>query len=216
MKRRRVVRASLASRRGSTRARADGRARGLAARAGASRPRRIAVLRGRAHPSARSRRARRARPISRRRAAPRGSAMTLLEEAMQFGGDARGDRAPISRRCISTLGDYHALAALPSSPLARRAEHAQWLDAHPTRVVAPDSVLTVALSRRRATAATSAACRFASTASVVDAVDRRSSRHRAVRLRRRRVARFHRSSPRRQTRGRGRSPPRPTRSASAG
>jgi hypothetical protein len=72
-------------------------------------------------------------------------AVTLFEEALQFGGDASiisSDLAPL----YLSLGDYHALSALPASPLtsAERARLA-WLTAHPTRVVAPDSVLTALL-----------------------------------------------------------------------
>jgi hypothetical protein len=44
-----------------------------------------------------------------------------------------------------SLGEYHALATLPSSPRTRgEIERARWLDAHPTSIVAPDSVLTAA------------------------------------------------------------------------
>jgi hypothetical protein len=45
-----------------------------------------------------------------------------------------------------SLGDYHALSALPSSPLtAGERARVTWLEAHPTRVVAPDSVLIAVL-----------------------------------------------------------------------
>jgi len=72
-------------------------------------------------------------------------AVTLFEEALQFGGDASTispDLAPL----YLTLGDYHALAALSASGLTS-GERARltWLEAHPTRLVAPDSVITAIL-----------------------------------------------------------------------
>lgn len=65
----------------------------------------------------------------------------LLEEARQFGGDPAAigrDLAPLYRR----LGDYHALATMPASPLTR-AERAQavWLVSHAPSVAGPDSVV---------------------------------------------------------------------------
>lgn len=73
-------------------------------------------------------------------------AATLLEEADQFGGDAlaevvNADLAPV----YFTLGDYHALLTLSHSPLTP-AEHerVRWLDQHPTRLIAPDTVVLVA------------------------------------------------------------------------
>lgn len=69
-------------------------------------------------------------------------AVTLFEEALQFGGDAPAISAELAPLYL-TLGDYHALAALPSSSLSTGEKaRATWLDAHPTRVIAPDSVLT--------------------------------------------------------------------------
>jgi hypothetical protein len=72
-------------------------------------------------------------------------AVTLFEESLQFGGDAATispDLAPL----YLSLGDYHALAALPSSPLTSgERSRAVWLESHPTRLVAPDSVLTAIL-----------------------------------------------------------------------
>jgi hypothetical protein len=69
-------------------------------------------------------------------------AVTLFEEALQFGGAAAtvsADLAPL----YLYLGDYHALGSLPSSPLsAGEKARVVWLQAHPTRVVAPDSMIT--------------------------------------------------------------------------
>jgi hypothetical protein len=70
-------------------------------------------------------------------------AVTLLEEALQFGGDATAIGAELAPLYVS-LGDYHALAALKSSALtAGERARATWLEAHSTRLIAPDSVLTV-------------------------------------------------------------------------
>lgn len=65
----------------------------------------------------------------------------LLEEARQFGGDPAAigrELAPLYRR----LGDYHALATMPASPLTR-GERAQavWLVSHAPSVAGPDSVV---------------------------------------------------------------------------
>jgi len=69
-------------------------------------------------------------------------AVTLFEEALQFGGPpaiVSADLAPL----YLELGDYHALGSLPSSPLsAGEKARVAWLQAHPTRVVAPDSTIT--------------------------------------------------------------------------
>lgn len=76
------------------------------------------------------------------RGAPRVGA-TLFEEALQFGGEQSliiADLAPV----YLALGMYHELAALPSSSLsAAERERARWLDTHPTRLVSPDSIVTV-------------------------------------------------------------------------
>ncbi|HEY9229503.1 MAG TPA: hypothetical protein VIP11_22830, partial [Gemmatimonadaceae bacterium] len=46
-----------------------------------------------------------------------------------------------------SIGDYHSLATLTPSPLsAGERERARWLEANPTRVIAPDSVLVAAYS----------------------------------------------------------------------
>jgi hypothetical protein len=77
------------------------------------------------------------------RGAPR-VGMTLFQEAEQFGADPRVVSRLLAPVYLS-LGEYHALATLPSSPLTRgEIERARWLDAHPTSIVAPDSVLTAA------------------------------------------------------------------------
>jgi hypothetical protein len=76
------------------------------------------------------------------RGAPRVGA-TLFEEALQFGGEPSlivADLAPV----YLALGMYHELAALPSSSLnSAERERARWLDAHPTRLISPDSIVIV-------------------------------------------------------------------------
>jgi hypothetical protein len=69
-------------------------------------------------------------------------AVTLFEEALQFGGDPATVSANLAPLYLD-LGDYRALARLPLSPLSS-GEKARvvWLESHPTRVIAPDSVLT--------------------------------------------------------------------------
>jgi len=75
------------------------------------------------------------------RGAPR-VGMTLLEEAQRFGAEPRMVSRLLAPVYLS-LGEYHALATLPSSPLTRgELERARWLDAHPTNIIAPDTVLT--------------------------------------------------------------------------
>jgi hypothetical protein len=76
------------------------------------------------------------------RGAPKVAA-TLLEEALRFGGDSAligADLAPL----YLTLWDYHALITLPTRVVsAGDRERARYLEAHPTRLVAPDSVMTI-------------------------------------------------------------------------
>jgi tetratricopeptide (TPR) repeat protein len=76
------------------------------------------------------------------RGAPRVGA-TLFEEALQFGGEPSligADLAPV----YLALGMYHELAAMPSPSLsAAERERARWLDAHPTRLVSPDSIVVL-------------------------------------------------------------------------
>jgi hypothetical protein len=90
-------------------------------------------------------------PIARRqlgtylvqRGAPR-VGMTLFEEAERFGAEPRAVSRLLAPVYLS-LGEYHALATLTASPLTRgELERARWLDAHPTTITAPDSVLTAA------------------------------------------------------------------------
>jgi hypothetical protein len=72
-------------------------------------------------------------------------AVTLFEEALQFGGSAATISADLAPLYLA-LGDYHALGALPSSPLTSgERSRVTWLEAHPTRLVAPDSVLSAIL-----------------------------------------------------------------------
>jgi Flp pilus assembly protein TadD len=72
-------------------------------------------------------------------------AVTLFEESLQFGGDAKlvsADLAPL----YLALGDFHSLAKLPASPLSGgEKSRAAWLETHPTRLIAPDSVFTASL-----------------------------------------------------------------------
>jgi len=67
----------------------------------------------------------------------------LFEEALQFGGDASvvgADLAPV----YLSLGEYHKLSALRSSPLSNgERERARWLVAHSTKLSAPDSATTL-------------------------------------------------------------------------
>jgi len=76
------------------------------------------------------------------RGAPR-VGMTLLEEAIQFGGDAArigADLAPV----YLTLGEYQKLTALRAAPISNmERERARWLVSHPSKMVAPDSSTAV-------------------------------------------------------------------------
>lgn len=70
---------------------------------------------------------------------------TLLQESLQFGGDP----VAVGRELVGAylrMGDFAPLAALPAASPAQRAR-ARWLAAHEPRVVAPDSVISVALAR---------------------------------------------------------------------
>jgi hypothetical protein len=77
------------------------------------------------------------------RGAPKVAA-TLLEEALRFGGDSAligADLAPL----YLTLWDYHALITLPARVVSGGdRERARYLESHPTRLVAPDSIMTIA------------------------------------------------------------------------
>lgn len=69
-----------------------------------------------------------------------------MEEAVQFGGDQSlisADLAPV----YLSLGMYHELAALSPSISAADRDRARWLESHPTRLVSPDSILTVAYKK---------------------------------------------------------------------
>ena len=77
------------------------------------------------------------------RGAPR-VGMTLFEEALQFGGDASTVNAELAPLYLS-LGEYHKLSALKSSPLSvPERQRAQWLVARSTKLLAPDSTAAVA------------------------------------------------------------------------
>ncbi|MEP6492651.1 MAG: retropepsin-like aspartic protease [bacterium] len=79
------------------------------------------------------------------RGAPRVGA-TLFEEALLFGGDKpqiTTDLAPV----YLSLGMYHELAALSPTISAGERDRARWLEAHPTRLVSPDSILTIGYKR---------------------------------------------------------------------
>lgn len=69
---------------------------------------------------------------------------TLIEEAMRFGLDSAvgaSALAPVYLR----IGEYRALAALPAPSLATdERARARWLVDHPSRVIAPDSIIAVA------------------------------------------------------------------------
>ena len=72
-------------------------------------------------------------------------AATLLEEADQFGGDqvapvVNADLAPM----YMALGQYHQLLGLTHSPLTpAERERARWLEQHPTRLIAPDTIVGI-------------------------------------------------------------------------
>ena len=69
--------------------------------------------------------------------------MTLLEEAIKFGGDATAIEPELARAYLDA-GEYRSLATLKSVAPAER-ERAQWLAARESRTVASDSILSVAL-----------------------------------------------------------------------
>jgi hypothetical protein len=73
--------------------------------------------------------------------------MTLLEEAIQFGGDASrigADLAPV----YLTLGEYQKLSALRAAPISNaERERARWLVTHSSKMVAPDSSTSVAYKK---------------------------------------------------------------------
>jgi hypothetical protein len=68
--------------------------------------------------------------------------MTLLEEAIQFGGDASrigADLAPV----YLTLGEYQKLSALRAPISNMERERARWLVSHQSKMMAPDSATSV-------------------------------------------------------------------------
>jgi len=68
-------------------------------------------------------------------------AMTLFEESLKFGGRPSLVNAELAPLYLG-FGEYRALLALSPTPLtAAERERAAWLEAHPTRLVAPDSIL---------------------------------------------------------------------------
>lgn len=67
--------------------------------------------------------------------------MTLLEEAIRFGGSAAAIEPDLVHAYL-IAGEYRSLAALSSAPAPQR-ERARWLVAHESRVVAPDSILSI-------------------------------------------------------------------------
>jgi tetratricopeptide (TPR) repeat protein len=85
------------------------------------------------------------------RGAPR-VGMTLFEEALQFGGNPSVVNADLAPTYLS-LGEYHKLSALKSSPLSPpELERARWLVAHSTKLIAPDSVSTLTYRKSSDTA----------------------------------------------------------------
>jgi hypothetical protein len=69
--------------------------------------------------------------------------VTLLEEAMRFGGDSAVIGAELVPMYLH-LWEYNALLKLPTRVVnAAERERARWLEAHPTRLVAPDSEVAV-------------------------------------------------------------------------
>lgn len=66
---------------------------------------------------------------------------TLVEEAVRFGLDPAVGAATLAPAYLQ-IGEYHALAALPATTLsAGELARARWLVEHPSRIVAPDSII---------------------------------------------------------------------------
>ena len=77
-------------------------------------------------------------------------AVTLVEEAVQFGLD-RSAAAPVLAPMYGELEEYPELLSLPPSTLSSaERERARWLVAHPSRTVAPDSMVLMAYAARSA------------------------------------------------------------------
>ena len=68
---------------------------------------------------------------------------TLVEEAVRFGLDSAVGAATLAPAYLQ-IGEYHALAALPAPTLSgAELARARWLVEHPSRIVAPDSIIAV-------------------------------------------------------------------------
>ena len=68
---------------------------------------------------------------------------TLVEEAVRFGLDPAVGAATLAPAYLQ-IGEYHALAALPAPTLSgAELARARWLVEHPSRIVAPDSIIAV-------------------------------------------------------------------------
>jgi hypothetical protein len=72
---------------------------------------------------------------------------TLLEEAIRFGGDPAVLGPPLAS-AYAYLNDWRSTAMLAESPLHDgQKKRNSWLLQHPTRVIAPDSTVLMALAR---------------------------------------------------------------------
>lgn len=69
--------------------------------------------------------------------------MTLLEEAIKFGGDAAAIEPDLARAYLDA-GEYKSLASLGSLSPAEH-DRAAWFAAHESRTLSPDSILQVPL-----------------------------------------------------------------------
>jgi hypothetical protein len=74
--------------------------------------------------------------------------VTLVEEAVQFGLD-RSAAAPVLAPMYGELEEYPELLSLPPATLSpAERERARWLVAHPSRTIAPDSIILMAYTAR--------------------------------------------------------------------
>lgn len=72
---------------------------------------------------------------------------TLVEEAIRFGGDPGQLGAPLANAYLY-LNDWRSIAMLTDSPLRDgQKKRNSWLLQHPTRVIAPDSTVLIAMAR---------------------------------------------------------------------
>jgi hypothetical protein len=70
-------------------------------------------------------------------------AVTLYEEAMRFGGDSTSIGADLAPLYLG-LWQYRSLLGLqPAVVGGAERDRARWLQSHPTRMIAPDSLITV-------------------------------------------------------------------------